>query len=59
MVALLQQGSDAGMSVDESQRRALIGTLKIVYWLAKEEVAIFTKYESLLCLVQSLGCTYI
>ena len=59
IVASLQQGSDAAMSADESQRRALIGTLKIVYWLAKEEVAIFTKYESLLCLVQSLGCTYI
>ena len=30
-----------------------------MYWLAKEEIAIFTKYGSLLCLVESLGCTYL
>ena len=30
------------------QRQAVIGALKIVYWLAKEETAHHTKYESLL-----------
>ena len=41
------------------QREALIGALKIVYWLAKEDTAITTKYESLINLVKSLGCSYL
>ena len=40
-------------------REALIGALKIVYWLAKEDIAITTKYESLVNLVKSLGCSYL
>ena len=39
-------------------REALIDALKIVYWLAKEDIAITTKYESLVNLVKSLGCSY-
>ena len=30
-----------------------------MYWLAKEEIAYTSKYESLLSLAQSLGCTYL
>ena len=40
-------------------REALIGALKIVYWLAKEDIAIATKYDSLVNLVKSLGCSYL
>ena len=36
-----------------------VGALKIVYWLAKENIAITTKYESLVNLVKSLGCSYL
>ena len=42
-----------------AQRKAVIGALKVVYWLAKEEIAYTTKYELLLSLAQSLGCTYL
>ena len=42
-----------------AQRKAVIGALKVVYWLAKEEIAYTTKYESLLNLAQSLGCMYL
>ena len=41
------------------QRQAVIGALKVVYWLVKEEMAHHTKYESLLQLAVSLGCSYI
>ena len=41
------------------QRQAVIGALKVVYWLVKEETAHHTKYESLLQLAVSLGCSYI
>ena len=41
------------------QRQAVIGALKIVYWLVKEETAHHTKYESLLQLAVLLGCSYI
>lgn len=37
-----------------AQRKAVIGVLKVVYWLAKEELAYATEYESLLNLTQSL-----
>ena len=40
-------------------REALIGALTIVYWLEKEDIAITTKYESLVNLVKSLGCSYL
>ena len=42
-----------------AQRRAVVGAMKIIYWLAKEEVAHTTKYESLLDLAISLGCNYL
>ena len=42
-----------------AQRNAVVGAMKIIYWLAKEEVAHTTKYESLLDLAISLGCDYL
>ena len=41
------------------QRKALIGALHLMYWLAKEEVAHTTKFNSLKDLVISLGCDYL
>ena len=40
------------------QRRAVVGAMKIIYWLAKE-VAHTTKYESWLDLAIDLGCNYL
>ena len=37
----------------------MIRALKAVYWRIKEEIAHHTKYESLLELAMSLGCSYI
>ena len=42
-----------------TQQNAVVGAMKVVYWLAKEEVAHTTKYESLLDLAINLGCTYL
>ena len=42
-----------------AQRKAVVGAMKVLYWLAKEEVAHTTKYESLLDLAISLGCDYL
>ena len=41
------------------QRKALIGALKLMYWLAKEEVAHTTKFNSLKDLVILLDCDYL
>lgn len=41
------------------QRRALVGALKIVYCLAKQEIPLTTKYEPILELALSLGCDYL
>ena len=41
------------------QRLAVVGALKIIYWLVKEEIAHHTKYESLLQLAVSLNCDYL
>ena len=41
-----------------AQRNAVVGGMKLIYWLAKEEVAHTTKYESL-DLAISLGCNYL
>ena len=41
------------------QRKALIGALKMVYWLAKEEVAHTTKFVSLMQLSINLGADYL
>ena len=40
------------------QSKAVIGAMKIIYWLAKEEAAHTTKYESLLDLTVDLLCNY-
>ena len=42
-----------------AQRNAVVGAMKIIYWLAKEEVAHTTKYKSLLDLSINLGCDYL
>ena len=41
------------------QRQAVVGAMKIIYWLAKEEVAHTTKYKSWLDLAIDLGCNYL
>ena len=41
------------------QRKALIGALKLMYWLAKQEVAHTTKFSSLKDLAMQLGCDYL
>ena len=41
------------------QRKALIGALQLMYWLAKEEVAHTTKFNSLKDLAIRLGCDYL
>lgn len=41
------------------QRKALIGALHLLYWLAKEEVAHTTKFNSLKDLAVKLGCDYL
>lgn len=40
-------------------RKALVGALKIMYWLAKEEVAHTTKFSSLMDLTIQLGSDYL
>ena len=40
------------------QTQALSGSMQILYWLAKNEVAHFTKFESLRELCFDLGCDY-
>jgi len=41
------------------QRKALIGALHLMYWLAKQEVAHTTKFNSLKDLAIQLGCDYL
>ncbi len=43
------------------QRSAVVGAMKCLYWLCKQEihVAHTTNYEPLLSLATSLGCSYI
>ena len=52
----IQQAFQRQISV---QRKALIGALKIIYCLAKEELPLTTKYEPLLDLAMHLGCDYL
>lgn len=42
-----------------ARRRAVVGAIKIIYWVAKEKVVHTTKYESLLELAISRGCNYL
>ena len=41
------------------QRQAVKGALKCTHWLAKEEIALYTKFPSLLNLGKLLGCSYL
>ena len=41
------------------KNQAIIGAMKCLYWLAKEETAHHTKFKSLLDLGKSLGCSYL
>ena len=52
----IQQAFQRRVSV---QRKALIGALKIVYCLSKEEIALTSKYEAILELTINLGCDYL
>lgn len=52
----IQQAFQRQVSV---QRKALIGALKIVDCLSKEEIPLTTKYEPILELAMSLGCDYL
>ena len=40
------------------QKKAISGSMRILYWLAKEEIAHFTKFDSLRQLCVDLGCDY-
>ena len=40
------------------QKKAISGSMRILYWLAKEEIAPFTKFDSLRQLCVDLGCDY-
>ena len=40
------------------QKKAISGSMRILYWLAKEEVAHFIKFDSLRQLCSDLGCEY-
>ena len=40
-------------------RTAVVGAMKCLYWLCKEEMPHTTKYEPLLSLVKCLGCSYL
>ena len=41
------------------KRKAVQGAMRILYWLSKNEVAHFTKFEKLKQLCIDLGCTYL
>ena len=51
----IQQAMEKTFAV---QRRALTGSMHILYWLAKHEIGHFTKFESLRKLCLDLGCEY-
>ena len=40
-------------------RKALVGAMKLLYWLAKEEISITTKFTSLLDLSIQMGNDYL
>lgn len=44
--------------VASTERKAALGAMKCLYWLAKNEIAHTTKYVPLLQLALELGCTY-
>lgn len=46
-------------NVQSAQKKAVIGALKCMYWLAKQEIAHTTNFESLLNLAVSLGSAYL
>ena len=52
----IQQAFQRQVSV---QKKALVGALKIVYYLAKEEIPLTTKYEAIMNLAINLGCDYL
>ena len=52
----LRQAFSARVTV---QRKALIGALNLMYWLAKQEIAHTTKFNSLKDLAIQLGCDYL
>lgn len=43
----------------ELGKAAVIGAMKSIYWLAKEDIAYTTKYVSLLNYAKCLGCEFV
>ena len=41
------------------QKSAVIGAMKCLYWLCKQEIAHTTNYQPLLSLAMSLGCNHL
>lgn len=41
------------------QRNAVIGAMKCLYWLCKQEIPHTMNYEPLMSLAANLGCTYL
>lgn len=46
-------------AVQSSERRAMIGAFKCMYWLCAEQIAHTTNFTSLIALAKSLGATYL
>ena len=46
-------------STISAQRKALVGAMKLLYWLAKEDISITTKFSSLLDLSIQMGNDYL
>ena len=51
----IEQAFSKAISIE---KKAALGAMKCLYWLAKNEIAHTTRYVPLLELVRSLGCSY-
>lgn len=45
--------------MQSAEKKAMIGAMKCMYWLCKQEVAHTTKFSDLLDLAKSIGATYL
>ena len=46
-------------AVETAERKAMIGLMKCMYWLCKNELPHTTNFVSLLSLTKNLGATYL
>ena len=46
-------------AVQSAEKKAMIGAMKCMYWLCKQEIAHTTKFSDLLDLAKSIGVTYL